>query len=469
MKLLYLTYTFLLALASMPSMADELPTCLWLHLDQDTRVYQCSVLPPEVTPGTDLIAESLPDPTQPIAQQAAVQTDSMANIIPDFLRESITYAEPSSVPIIAPVTVPVKTPVIDPIKATTIDPIKATTIDPIAATTIDPIAAITIDPITAITIDPVKATTIDPITAITIDPVKATTIDPITAITIDPVKATTIDPITAITIDPVKATTIDPVKATTIDPMLDTMVAESAVDSFSSTQKIVVVANGEIESVKALMQASGDVHFYVLPTSGRLSLGIYSITEYAKRRQAAMLIMGIESELMMLGTGELSNVTPTIKRQIEADVPSVLEPSSKSGLAPSSKSSSAPISKSGLKNESQKSSRRNNAVGGYLVATVGSQEDLVAELKRISVTDFVELTADPYRDRVSLGVYSVYENALARQNYFKQLGIDSDLISRNESTVVRSTLPTTLPIEQEIKVDDVPYGYNQIALQPLDI
>ena len=405
MKLLYLTYTFLLALASMPSMADELPTCLWLHLDQDTRVYQCSVLPPEVTPGTDLIAESLPDPTQPIAQQAAVQTDSMANIIPDFLRESITYAEPSSVPIIAPVTVPVKTPVIDPIKATTIDPI--------AATTIDPIAAITIDPITAITIDPVKATT--------------------------------------------------------IDPMLDTMVAESAVDSFSSTQKIVVVANGEIESVKALMQASGDVHFYVLPTSGRLSLGIYSITEYAKRRQAAMLIMGIESELMMLGTGELSNVTPTIKRQIEADVPSVLEPSSKSGLAPSSKSSSAPISKSGLKNESQKSSRRNNAVGGYLVATVGSQEDLVAELKRISVTDFVELTADPYRDRVSLGVYSVYENALARQNYFKQLGIDSDLISRNESTVVRSTLPTTLPIEQEIKVDDVPYGYNQIALQPLDI
>jgi len=436
-KLLYLTYTFLLALASMPSMADELPTCLWLHLDQDTRVYQCSVLPPEVTPGTDLIAESLPDPTQPIAQQAAVQTDSMANIIPDFLRESITYAEPSSVPIIAPVTVPVKTPVIDPIKATTIDPIKATTIDPIAATTIDPIAAITIDPITAITIDPVKATTIDPITAITIDPVKATT--------------------------------IDPVKATTIDPMLDTMVAESAVDSFSSTQKIVVVANGEIESVKALMQASGDVHFYVLPTSGRLSLGIYSITEYAKRRQAAMLIMGIESELMMLGTGELSNVTPTIKRQIEADVPSVLEPSSKSGLAPSSKSSSAPISKSGLKNESQKSSRRNNAVGGYLVATVGSQEDLVAELKRISVTDFVELTADPYRDRVSLGVYSVYENALARQNYFKQLGIDSDLISRNESTVVRSTLPTTLPIEQEIKVDDVPYGYNQIALQPLDI
>lgn len=371
MKLLTLTYIFLLALSSMPTMANEVPTCVWLHLDQDTRVYQCAVLPPEVAPQIDLVTESLPDPTQPIAQQTAVQndsmasSDSMANIIPGFLREPIAHAEPNSFPMIGPVTVPTKTPVIDPIKVITIDPIA------------------------------------------------------------------------------------------------DTMVAESVVDSFSPVQKIAVVANGEIESVKALMQASGDAHFYVLPTSGRLSLGVYSTTAFAKRRQAVMLVIGIESELMILGAGKLSNVTSQIKRHIETDEPLVLESSSKASLAPSSKSS--------LKNESQNSSRRNNAVSGYLVATVGNQKDIIAELKRINMTDYVALTADPYRDRVSLGVYSVYENALGRQKYFKQLGIDSDLISRNESTVVRSTLPTSLPIEQEIKADDVPYGYNQIALQPLEI
>lgn len=343
MKLFVLNCTFLLALSSMASMADELPTCLWLHLDQDTRVYQCAVLPPEAPPEaprrTELIAESLPDPTQPIAQQATVQNDTMANIIPDFLRESIARPEAGSLSRTAPDT----------------------------------------------------------------------------------------------------------------GPKSDPMAAKSAVDSYSPVQKIAVVANGEIESVKALMQVSKDVHFYVLPTSGRLSLGVYSSTANAKRRQAAMLIMGIESELMTLGTEKPSNVTPQVKRQIEVDVASVLASSSKSGLE-------VPL-------------RRNNAVSGYLVAAVGNQEDLIAELKRIRVSDFIALTADPYRDRVSLGVYSLYENALARQNYFKQLGIDSDLISRNEPTVVRSTLPTALPIEQEIEieVEDVPYGYNQIALQPLEI
>ena len=363
MKLLTLTYIFLLALSSMPTMANEVPTCVWLHLDQDTRVYQCAVLPPEVAPQIDLVTESLPDPTQPIAQQTAVQndsmasSDSMANIIPGFIREPIAHAEPNPFPMIGPVTVPIKSPV------------------------------------------------------------------------------------------------IDPTKVTTIDPIADTMVAESVVDSFSPVQKIAVVANGEIESVKALMQASGDAHFYVLPTSGGLSLGVYSTTAFAKRRQAVMLVIGIESELMILGAGKLSNVTSQIKRHIETDEPLVLESSSKASL----------------KNESQNSSRRNNAVSGYLVATVGNQKDIIAELKRINMTDYVALTADPYRDRVSLGVYSVYENALGRQKYFKQLGIDSDLISMNESTVVRSTLPTSLPIEQEIKADDVPYGYNQIALQPLEI
>lgn len=363
MKLLTLTYIFLLALSSMPTMANEVPTCVWLHLDPDTRVYQCAVLAPEVAPQIDLVAESLPDPTQPIAQQTAVQndsmasSDSMANIIPGFIREPIAHAEPNPFPMIGPVTVPIKSPV------------------------------------------------------------------------------------------------IDPTKVTTIDPIADTMVAESVVDSFSPVLKIAVVANGEIESVKALMQASGDAHFYVLPTSGRLSLGVYSTTAFAKRRQAVMLVIGIESELMILGAGKLSNVTSQIKRHIETDEPLVLESSSKASL----------------KNESQNSSRRNNAVSGYLVATVGNQKDIIAELKRINMTDYVALTADPYRDRVSLGVYSVYENALGRQKYFKQLGIDSDLISMNESTVVRSTLPTSLPIEQEIKADDVPYGYNQIALQPLEI
>ena len=363
MKLLTLTYIFLLALSSMPTMANEVPTCVWLHLDPDTRVYQCAVLAPEVAPQIDLVAESLPDPTQPIAQQTAVQndsmasSDSMANIIPGFIREPIAHAEPNPFPMIGPVTVPIKSPV------------------------------------------------------------------------------------------------IDPTKVTTIDPIADTMVAESVVDSFSPVLKIAVVANGEIESVKALMQASGDAHFYVLPTSGRLSLGVYSTTAFAKRRQAVMLVIGIESELMILGAGKLSNVTSQIKRHIETDEPLVLESSSKASL----------------KNESQNSSRRNNAVSGYLVATVGNQKDIIAELKRINMTDYVALTADPYRDRVSLGVYSVYENALGRKKYFKQLGIDSDLISRNESTVVRSTLPTSLPIEQEIKADDVPYGYNQIALQPLEI
>lgn len=377
MKLLTLTCTFLLALSNMPSMADELPTCRWLHLDRDTRVYQCAVLPPEVMQPTNLMADSLPDPTQPIAQQAAVPSESLAYIIPDFLRESMVNLEPVAAP------------------------------------------TITAAPVTTIAPAIVKTTALTTVSTTAASPISVTASIP------------------------------------------DTIIAVPVVEAVLPVIKIAVVANGEIESVKALMQASDDEHFYVLPKSGRLSLGVYSSPAYAKRRQAAMMAMGIETELMTLGQKILPNLTPIISRQIEAGVPRLFE----SELELSSRSV--------LKAKLQPSLQPKITVSGYLVAAVGNQKDLVAELKRIRVTDFVALTADPYRNRVSLGVYSHYKNALARQNYFKQLGIDSDLILRNESIVVRSTLPPalppSLPIEQEIKTDDVPYGYNQIALRPLEI
>ncbi|MFT4819765.1 MAG: hypothetical protein ACI9B8_003129 [Sulfitobacter sp.] len=382
-KLLTLTCTFILALSSIPSLlADELPTCRWLHLDQGTRVYQCVVLPPtEVAGPVEVVTETLPDPTRPIAQQRIVPSESLANIIPDFLLESMATVEPAA-------KVAIKLPEAPFIEMTPTDVMVAEVM------------------VAEVTASETKAP----------------------------------------------------------EPkMSKPLVAQAPLSSVSSVQRIVVVANGEVESVKAIMKASNDAHFYVLPASGRLSLGVFSSLPNAQRRQATMLVIGIDSELVTLGAEKSTDLAmqslqqpllrsaPQYKRLVEADVTSVVK--------------SKPQSMERKAVQAQLQSQPKVSGAGYLVAALGDQKNIIAELKRMQVTDFVALTIDPYRDRVSLGVYSLYENAFARQSYFKQLGIDSELISRDESIVVRSTKPA----KQKIKAEDVPYDYNQIALLPLKL
>ncbi len=63
---------FLLFFAT--SAVAEEPTCRWLNLDE-TKVYQCAVLPPEVTASE--VSDELPDPTLPLAKQRFSQPASL--------------------------------------------------------------------------------------------------------------------------------------------------------------------------------------------------------------------------------------------------------------------------------------------------------------------------------------------------------------------------------------------------------
>tara|TARA_R110002073_G_scaffold207818_3_gene368083 strand:- start:3897 stop:4892 length:996 start_codon:yes stop_codon:yes gene_type:complete len=329
-KLSAATCFVVLAFTSLSVFGEETPTCRWLHLDQDTRVYQCAVLPPEIEADTGLVAEALPDPTVPLDEQQISEPQKFPTLlskvqkpvalkaaggIPEFLRESVP---------------------------------------------------------------PVTETTNQKDTA-----------------------------------------------------------------QNNSPQNIAVVAIEAPDAARAKMRIHGDDHFYLLPKSQQLSVGVYSTEKAAKLRQQTLQKMGVLTELrfrerlpVVAGSKPQVNEFRAVKVVRVEESPIVQRP----GL-----------------------SQPTNTVSGYLVATIGDQNELVLRLKQLNATDFVVLKAEPYRGRVSLGVYSNYANALARQDYFKSLGIDSDLISRNESMVVRTTVPKK-------NVEEIaPYGFDQIALRPLEI
>lgn len=369
--------------------ADETPTCRWLHLDEDTRVYQCAVLSVAQTDTTSEVRDTLPDPTLPLGQQEARQktlqkskqnvasVDSNATLIPEYLREALA-SNGSEIPNKTIVAVPA--------------PIKSS---------LPPIPSIA-----------KQLTPALPSEDVTID----------------------------VTIKEPKG-------------------------------RFMVLAASGVEATKAKLIAHKERDYSLLKSTGQLSLGIYSSEKSALRRQAALLKIGIESNVKDLNntlnnTEALytSSMHLAAKKEILTKPMTArhIEPVSQIRVVEESKSVTDYVAQPVSYSETVSRQPHNTIVSGYLVATIGEQLNILKELKRLGAKDVVALTEDPYLNRVSLGVYLSYANALARQDYFKGLGIDSELISRRESRVVRSTLSSPKP-------RDEPYGFDQIALRPLDI
>lgn len=363
------TCFIVLALSSLSSFGEEMPTCRWLHLDQDTRVYQCAVLPPIIETEVGYVADSLPDPTQPLAEQQLSQSEAVYSGIPEFLMESVRAPK---------------------------------------------------------------------------------------------------------------------------KPITPKLLVANEVVTPTITAAITVIAIAQPDVAKSKMQLLGDDHFYLLPKSQRLSVGVYSTERYAKLRQKTLGLKGIETELVMRDTGQsiaFADNTPSVDSiqsvKIESEVlvevmpkvlpellsevlpevlteelPEVLPKGQREAIVEVDVAAVEPaVKKVALK------APRNRTVSGYLVAAIGDQADTIHRLQKINATDYVALKVDPYRGRVSLGVYSSYANAEARQDHFKRLGIDSELISRNNSIVVRSTVTSG----EAKKTENAPYGFDQIALRPLEM
>lgn len=68
MKVSEVSWGVALLLGSVGAWAEGQPVCRWLDLD-DTRVFQCAVLPEVAADKTPINTEGLPDPTQPLSKQ----------------------------------------------------------------------------------------------------------------------------------------------------------------------------------------------------------------------------------------------------------------------------------------------------------------------------------------------------------------------------------------------------------------
>ena len=390
MKSRCIALSIALLIGGSSAMADEAPTCRWLHLDQDTRVYQCVVLasaPAEQDLASN--AEALPDPTLPLAEQSVERPKSTGFVIPAYLQASLAdhsdRGSSENTIVVAQPDLPAANVPVAIFQATTVP----------AAT------------FQASIEEPEKPETPEVAAASTL----------------------TDDSMPKI--------------VTNLAPQISETAVERGDDKLdldsSDSGRFMVLAYGEVEQTKTRLIEYNERDYAFIRSSGRLSLGIYRSKKAAVQRKAALSNIGVESELIALD--ELKQIARSAVK-IEMPVKPQLV----------SLSSSTDRSKP----------QQSKTVRGYLVATVGDQITILSKLKRLGETDFVALNTDPYPNRVSLGVYSSYENALARQNHFKSLGIDSELIARNESAVVRSTISTQKPREE-------PYGYDQIALRPLHL
>jgi hypothetical protein len=86
---------------------------------------------------------------------------------------------------------------------------------------------------------------------------------------------------------------------------------------------------------------------------------------------------------------------------------------------------------------------------GYLVQAIGKTENIVKELVAIADKDYQVLKTIK---KVSLGVFSKYENAQGRQTSLAALGIASERIDRSSSSIVQ--LPERQP--QQVKPMQTP-------------
>lgn len=382
MKLSYIAIGLTFATLSCTAFAEETPTCRWLHLDEETRVYQCVVLAPTQLEQSAVATETLPDPTMPLAEQKSRQLESELTFIPEYLRASLAVAEVEQTePAVNSGQAPL--PLSESYDAH------------------EPTASI----------------------------------------------PAIVQNLAVMTVEAKQEGIQEAATEGTAEKSTQNSEAAKLKGSIkaSSQTRFMVIAVGGVEATRAQLIAENDSEYALVRSSGTLSLGVFSSERSAARRQTALRKIGVESDVISYGTSV--SEAPKVVSQ------SKIEPVSNDLMEYSLQSVNY------VKDEPKQQSR---VVSGYLVATIGEQKRVLAELKVLGAKDFVALNADPYLNRVSLGVYSSFENALARQEHFKALGIDSELIVRNEPRVVRSTISSPKPREES-------YGYDQIALRPLDI
>jgi hypothetical protein len=249
--------------------------------------------------------------------------------------------------------------------------------------------------------------------------------------------------------------------------------------------KFIVLGIGNIESDKARLKAGNDRDFAYLPTPDRLSLGVFGSEKNARRRQRQLMHLGVQSEVRPFRSpGKLAvvelPVTPPVevekKEKHEVTAPKQQPVSGYVQLAIAfadptvgafvravrdSQARKEAELKTDQKTETQKSKNTSKTVSGYIVASLGDSEEVLDTLASIGENDYVLLRSGPYKNRVSVGVFASLDNAFARQDYFAQYGIQLEVISRAEESVVSRQPASKPPVETS--------RYDQLALIPLDI
>lgn len=271
-------------------------------------------------------------------------------------------------------------------------------------------------------------------------------------------------------------------------------------------ERFMVLGVGTIEALTTRLEAERDSDYSLLRSRNRLSLGVFSTADNARVRQSALAKMGIESEVeAMAGNaksrsnkvsqeaiarqGTLERDDDVIQAETEAshserwqrpgytqlpiahspdddylqsmlvkvngEITSANDMSGASSLGPNGMSNMV-VKATNVEAATQEPTPNAKKITGYIVASVGDVDGVIAKLEAINANDYVLLRRGPYKDRVSVGVYASMENAFARQSYFAQQGIASEVISRSDEKVVEKNAKP--------KPD-----YPQIALIPLDI
>lgn len=225
-----------------------------------------------------------------------------------------------------------------------------------------------------------------------------------------------------------------------------------------SISKFMVLGSGDPAAIKRQLTAKGDQDFVLLSSRNRLSLGVFSSEANARSRQATLRGLGIETSVEVLGG---SGTPPITLATIEKS-----EPKAKPVNAPELRSKNYVTTNLNetldLENIASRSTKvsNNNEMSqmGYIVASLGESSTVLRKLQALLDNDYAVVRSGPYKDRISVGVYSSVQNAYARQDYFQQRGIHSEVIARGSEAVLRSTLQ-----------DQQDRDYPQIALIPLDI
>ena len=378
MKLSHVALGVASLIATASAVAESQPTCRWLHLDGETRVFQCAILPAEKPEAAIADVERLPDPTLPLEEQKTRQAKADPYPIPAFLKASLPFVEEREA---------VAKPVAKPVAIGK------------TATARNSIPELVINQPTA----PAGKPSLQ----------------------------------TSKSISEESSKTLAKVQ----QPLQQTTVLTSPEDVHDDGP-FMVLARGDVDALKAQLDAEGEHHYMVLKSTGAMSLGVYATVIAAEKRRDWLATIGVDTDLTSLAEKKVSQSAASKSSALDLAI------------------SPAPTK---VSNEPEVS-QVNRAITGYLVATLGDQERIIEQLKDLGAKDFVALNVGPYQDRVSLGVYSSFENALARQDKFKQLGVDSELISRDESAVVR----TTIKMESRDKAP-ASYGFDQLALNPMEI